>query len=108
MNNMDNLNNEILDEFEEDELQTIQVVTEDDEIIDCIVIDAVKLDDIEYLLVVPQEDIESDTDKADAFILKTIEEKENEIIYSPIEDDKEYEKVIALLQKSSDDYTLEF
>ncbi|MFI3230101.1 MAG: DUF1292 domain-containing protein [bacterium] len=103
----DNLEN-LLDGLD-DVYESIDMVDEDGNIVECFVIDGINVDNIQYLLVVNAEDF--DDEEAEAFILKQIDEDEDEdeAIYAPVEDDNEYNKVLVLLQENDDtDYEMKF
>lgn len=100
---------EVFDDFDdltEDTFETIDVLSEDGTNIECFVLDAISIDKIQYLLVVPCD--EFDKDDVDAFILKQIEDDGNEVIYAPVENDAEYNKVLILLQENNGEYEMKF
>lgn len=91
----------------DDVYETITMTDEDGNGVECFVIDAIKTDEkISYLLVVASDNF--DEDEAEAFILKQIKEYEDEIVYVPVEDDDEYNKVLILLQENDTDYEMNF
>ena len=95
----------ILDDME-DTYDTISIVSEDGDVIDCFVLDGVVDNNTQYLLVVACDDF--DRDEAEAFILKQVGEDEQEAIYMPVEDNNEYNKILILLQENETDYEMEF
>ncbi len=95
----------ILDDMQ-DTYDVISIVSENQEVIDCFVIDGVLHNNIQYLLVVSCDDF--DKDEAEAFILKQTGEDGEEAIYEPVEDNNEYNKVLVLLQENETDYEMEF
>ncbi len=97
--------NNILSDME-DTYEVISVVSDNGETIECFVIDGVLDNNIQYLLVVACDDF--DKDEAEAFILKQIDEDGEEVIYAPVEDNNEYNRVLVLLQENETDYEMEF
>ena len=97
--------NNILSDME-DTYEVISVVSDNGETIECFVIDGVLDNNIQYLLVVACDDF--DKDEAEAFILKQIDEGGEEVIYAPVEDNNEYNRVLVLLQENETDYEMEF
>ncbi|WP_250278565.1 DUF1292 domain-containing protein [[Clostridium] colinum] len=95
----------ILDDME-DTYDVVSIVSENNEVIDCFVIDGVLDNNTQYLLVVSCDDF--DKDEAEAFILKQIGEDDEEAIYAPVEDNNEYNRVLILLQENETDYEMEF
>ncbi len=69
------------------------------------VIDSIEVDGTNYFLVIESENIEDED--AEALLLKEVLDKDNEIIYSIVEEDVEFESVIHLLNESSDEYNLQ-
>ena len=100
----DNIDN-ILDDME-DTYDVISIVSENNDIIDCFVIDTILDNNIQYLLVVSCDDF--DEEEPEAFILKQIGEDGEECIYEPIEDNNEYNRVLVLFQENETDYEMEF
>ena len=100
------MNEDFFDDLAEDTYETINILAEDGTIIDCFVIDGILVDNCQYLLVVACKDF--DKDDAEAFILKQIQDKGEEVIYAPIEDDAEYNKVLILLQENEGEYEMKF
>lgn len=94
------------DEFLEDTYETISILSEDNQTIECFVIDGILIDNTQYLLVVPCDDFNND--HTEAFILKQINEDGEDVIYVPVEDNNEYNKILILLQENETDYKLDF
>ena len=104
---MDNTFDEFKDIInDEDTYEVISMFDENNQEIKCFVIDSIKLDEIQYLLVVPCDLFEQED--AEAFIIKQIDENGENTIYVPVEDDKEYNKVVILLQENDNDYEMKF
>lgn len=95
-----------LDDFIEDSYEVISMVLDDGEVLECFVIDGIDIENVQYLLVVSCDDF--DNDEPDAFILKQIDEENENAIYELVEDDNEYNKVLVLLQENETDYEIEF
>lgn len=100
------MNEEFFDDLTEDTYETINILAEDGTIIDCFVIDGILVDNCQYLLVVACDNF--DKDDAEAFILKQIQDEGEEVIYAPIEDDAEYNKILILLQENEGEYEMKF
>lgn len=100
------MHNDNFDDLDENNYEIIKVTNEDGVAVDCFIIDTIANDGVQYLLVVSCEDFEED--EAEAFILKQIEDNGEEIIYTPVEDDNEYNKVLILFQENQTDYEMEF
>ena len=103
---MDNFNDtEEFDELDEDDLI---VVVKDDEGAEheYIIVDAVVHKGSNYMLVTPA-DYDDDSDDFEACIIKEIEENGDEVIYSLVEDEVEFNEVAALFMENADDYGIE-
>ena len=83
-------------------INMIYDVTEEE--IEFVVIDRKELNGTEYLLVIESAYI--DDDEAEAAILKVVNETEQDITYSVIDDDDEFDAAAALFE--SDDYDVEY
>lgn len=97
------------DEFENDGLdEELEIITmvddETEEEIEFVVIDRKQMNGTEYILVVESKNV--DDDEAEAAILKVVSETDNDITYSIIEDDDEFNAAAALFE--SDDYDVEY
>ncbi len=97
------------DEFENDGLdEELEVITmiddETEEEIEFVIIDRKQMNGTEYILVVESKN--ADDDEADASILKVASETNDDITYSVIEDDDEFNAAVALFE--SDDYDVEY
>ena len=97
------------DEFENDGLdEELEVITmiddETEEEIEFVIIDRKQMNGTEYILVVESKN--ADDDEADASILKVSSETNDDITYSVIEDDDEFNAAVALFE--SDDYDVEY
>ena len=69
------------------------------------IIDSVESDGVSYILVV--EVAYLDDENSEAMILKKTEENGEEVAYSIIEDDDEFDKVADLFAAENDDYGIE-
>ena len=92
------------DETGEEWSGTYQKLDETGEEIEFVVVDRKEHNGAEYILVVESKDI--DDDEAEAAILKVVNESEEDITYSVIEDDDEFEAAAGLFE--SDDYDVEY
>ncbi len=88
-----------MEEF--DDVEVITLLGENGEESDFAVIDALRLEDINYLLIVNVEE-DDEADEMEACILKEVEEENAEVIYELVEDDEEFEKLIKLFQENDD------
>jgi len=89
-----------------DEEMSVITMTDDEtgEEIEFVVIDRKNYKGTEYILVIESKNI--DDDEAEAAILKVVGESEEEITYSVIDDDSEFETVAELFD--SDEYDVEY
>ncbi|MDD5945483.1 MAG: DUF1292 domain-containing protein [Clostridia bacterium] len=93
-----------MDELDE-EMEVITMIDDEtEEEIEFVVIDRKELNGTEYLLVIESAYI--DDDEAEAAILKVVNETEQDITYSVIDDDDEFDAAAALFE--SDDYDVEY
>ena len=89
----------------DEEMEVITMIDDETgEEIEFVVVDRKGLTGAEYILVVESSDI--DDDEAEAAILKVVNESEEDITYSVIEDDDEFEAAAGLFE--SDDYDVEY
>lgn len=89
----------------DEEMEVITMIDDETgEEIEFVVVDRKGLNGAEYILVVESSDI--DDDEAEAAILKVVNESEEDITYSVIEDDDEFEAAAGLFE--SDDYDVEY
>ena len=105
MDNFDDV--EEFDELEDDDL--IVVVTDDEGVEhEYIIIDAVSHKGSNYMLVTPADyEDDDESDDFEACIIKEVEESGDEVIYSLVEDEVEFNEVAALFMENADDYGLE-
>jgi len=95
------------DDMEED--YPIITMTDDEtgEDIEFMVMDAIDVEDDKYFLVIESKDI--DNDDAEALLLKEDPNSKGEdVIYSIVENDIEFNSIIELLCESNDEYDLKF
>ncbi len=88
-----------MEEFED--VEVITLYGENGEENDFAVVDALRLEDTNYLLVINIEQDEED-EEVEACILKEIEEENSEVVYELVEEDEEFEKLIKLFQENDD------
>ena len=89
----------------DEEMEVITMVDDETgEEIEFVVVDRKEHNGAEYILVVESKDIYDD--EAEAAILKVVNESEEDITYSVIEDDDEFEAAAGLFE--SDDYDVEY
>ncbi len=93
-----------VDDMEEE--MSVITMTDDEtgEEIEFVVIDRKNYKGTEYILVIESKNI--DDDEAEAAILKVVGESEEEITYSVIDDDEEFETVAELFD--SEEYDVEY
>ncbi|GFI61910.1 hypothetical protein IMSAG049_01081 [Clostridiales bacterium] len=97
----DNFDNENFDE----EMEIITMIDDDtDEEVDFAVIDRKEFNGTEYILVIESE--AADDDEVEAIILKAIGESDEEITYSLVEDEDEFQAVASIFD--SDEYDVEY
>jgi len=89
-----------------DEEMSVITMTDDEtgEEIEFVVIDRKNYKGTEYILVIESKNI--DDDEAEAAILKVVGESEEDITYSVINDDAEFDAIAGLF--NSDDYEVEY
>lgn len=89
-----------------DEEMSVITMTDEEtgEEIEFVVIDRKNYKGLEYILVIESKNI--DDDEAEAAILKVVGESEEEITYSVIDDDDEFEVIAELFD--SDEYDVEY
>ena len=100
------MNEDFFNDLEDDTYETINMISEDGTIIECFVIDGILVDNCQYLLVVNSEDF--DNDEPEAFIIKQLQDEGEEVIYAPVEEEGEYNKILILLQENDTDYEMKF
>ncbi len=88
-----------IEEF--DDVEVITLFGEKGEEKDFAVVDALRLEEANYLLVVNIEQNE-EAEEVEACILKEIEEENSDIVYELVEEDEEFEKLIELFQENGD------
>lgn len=101
-------NNEFdnIDEFEEDEFEIITMTEDDGSEIELAIIDNVVTKNGRYLMVVEIENLDSDDDEADAFILKEEFIGEEDVTYTVVEDEKEFNEIGKLFTNKDGDYSI--
>lgn len=96
-------------DFDDDMMEEFETIIVNDEEsgedIEFAIIDSLKSDKSEYILVIEADCI--DDEDAEATILKKIDEGDDDIAYELIEDDEEFDKIAALFQQSGGDYDVE-
>ncbi len=104
----DKLNIDDLNLFgdQEETYEVVSMVDDAGKETDFFVIDGIDVDKCRYLLLVKTEDF--DKDEPEAFIFKEINVNDDECTYEPVEDEKEYNKVLLLLQDEDSDYEMKF
>lgn len=103
---MDNFDD--FDELEDEDLIVV-VVDEDGVSHEYIIIDAVSHKGSNYMLVTPatDEDEDDESDDFEAHIIKETGEEDDEIIYTLVDDEVEFNEVAALFMENAEDYGLE-
>lgn len=90
---------DIEDEF--DDVEVITLIGESGEENNFAVVDALRFEDINYLLAVNIEQ-EEENEELEACILKEIQEEGSDVVYEIVEDDEEFEKLIEMFQENDD------
>ena len=93
------------DEEIKDGYETIFLTDDDGKEEEFAIIDSVENDGVTYILVV--EVAYLDDENSEAMILKKTEENGEEVAYSIIEDDDEFDKVADLFATENDEYDIE-
>lgn len=105
---MDNIND--LDEFDELEDEDLIVVVTDDEGVEheYLIIDALTHKGNNYMLVTPASyEDDDESEDFEACIIKEVEESGEEVIYTLVEDEVEFNEVAALFMENADEYGIE-
>lgn len=82
---------------EEEEFDIIKITTEDNEEIDCAIIDTFKIGEKEYIAIIALSDIEDENSMVKLYELKVLDDGQPDLIV--IEDDKEFEKAVETFEK---------
>lgn len=94
------------DEFDDEDL--VVVVTDDEGVShEFIIIDAILHKGSNYMLVTPADYDDEEDESFEARIIKEVEERDDEIIYTLVEDDEEFNEVAVLFMENADEYGLE-
>ena len=96
---------DIYDEVNEMEFETVTMTDENGEEIEFSIIDNVACGGERYLLVVETELM--DDDETDAIILKEVSINTDDVTYELVEDDAEFDRVADLFAQKGEDYTVE-
>lgn len=104
----DKLNIDDLNLFgdQEETYEVVSMVDDNGNETEFFVMDGIDVDKSRYLLLVRTEDF--DKDEPEAFIFKEISVNDDECTYEPVEDEKEYNKVLLLLQDEDSEYEMKF
>ncbi|MDO4300344.1 MAG: DUF1292 domain-containing protein [Clostridia bacterium] len=104
----DKLNIDDLNLFgdQEETYEVVSMVDDDGKETDFFVMDGIDIGKQRYLLLVRTEDF--DLDEPEAFIFKEINVTEDECTYEIVDDEKEYNKVLLLLQDEDSEYEMKF
>lgn len=99
------MSNENFEDDFDDDFEIIIMTDDDGEDVEFAIIDNIMYKNERYLLVV--ESSELDDDEATALILKETEISENDVTYSLVEDDNEFDKISELFAENDENYDLE-
>lgn len=104
----DKLNIDDLNLFgdQEETYEVVSMVDDEGNETEFFVMDGIDVGKSRYLLLVRTEDF--DEDEPEAFIFKEISVNDEECTYEPVEDEKEYNKVLLLLQDEDSEYEMKF
>lgn len=75
-----------------------------EEVVFC-VLGNTQMNEVAYILVVDEEEL--DNDDVTAYILKAVEADDVDVYYELVDDDKELEQVVPLLEKYLDDFEID-
>lgn len=75
-----------------------------EEVVFC-VLGNTQMNEVAYILVVDEEEL--DNDDMTAYILKAVEADDVDVYYELVDDDKELEQVVPLLEKYLDDFEID-
>ena len=78
--------------------QIIETVDEDGNVVKFELIDIVEVDEIEYGLLLPIEDENEEDDEENEVVLMRLKKEGEEFVFEAIEDDEEFEKVVAYIE----------
>ncbi len=104
----DKLNIDDLNLFgdQEETYEVVSMVDDEGKETEFFVMDGIDVGKSRYLLLVRTEDF--DKDEPEAFIFKEISVNDDECTYEPVEDEKEYNRVLLLLQDEDSEYEMKF
>ncbi len=96
-----------LPEFEdlEEAYETVVLTDDNGDDVEFTIIDAVKENEVTYLLMIESENF--DDESAEASIFKEVAQDGEDSVYELVEEDEEFERVAALFQSENDEYELE-
>ena len=82
--------------------QIIETVDEDGNVVKFELIDIVEVDEIEYGLLLPYEEEDEESDEEDEVVLMRLKKEGEEFVFEAIEDDEEFEKVVAFIENQEE------
>ncbi len=88
--------------MEYDDNQLIETVDEDGNVITFELYDIVEVDEQEYALLLPSEDIDEESDEGELVIMRLSKDGED-YIFETIDDDDEFNKVAAYIENLEDE-----
>ncbi len=82
--------------------QIIETVDEDGNVVKFELIDIVEVDEIEYGLLLPIEDESEEEEEDSEVVLMRLKKEGDEFVFEAIEDDEEFEKVVAFIENQEE------
>lgn len=78
--------------------QIIETVDEDGNIVKFELVDIVEVDEIEYGLLLPVDESAEESDEENEVVLMRLKKEGEDFLFEAIEDDDEFEKVVAFIE----------
>ena len=93
---------------DEDTYETITMTDDNGEEKEYFVLDALENGGSKYILAVEASEWDSESDDANALILKETSVDSEDAVYSQIEDENEYKKIVVMFQENNPEQQMDF
>lgn len=96
----DKPNTNSLSEMDEDDMEDLRVtlILDNNEETECRILTIFEMEGQDYIVLIPEDEIESDSDENEVFIYRYFEDENGEPSLENIEDDEEYDAVIECFE----------